>query len=73
MPIGLTLVDGFNDASTPTAIRKRQLIENSPSLQAFAEMPRVTWEPDPERSARGEHGPRGRVTEARTFPRQRPE
>ena len=26
MPIGLTLIDGFNDAATPTAVWKRQLI-----------------------------------------------
>ena len=50
MPIGLTLIDGFNDAATPTAVWKRQLIENSPSLQAFAEMLRVTWDPNPARS-----------------------
>ena len=50
MPIGLTLVDGFNDATTPKAVWKRQLIENSPSLQAFAEMLRVTWDPNPARS-----------------------
>ena len=56
MPIGLTLVDGFNDASTPTAIWKRQLIENSPSLQAFAEMLRVTWDPNPGRSVKVDPG-----------------
>ena len=50
MPIGLTLVDGLNDAATPKAVWKRQLLENSPSLQAFAEMLRVTWEPNPGRS-----------------------
>lgn len=50
MPIGLTLVDGLNDAATPTAVWKRQLIENSPSLQAFAELLRVTWPPNPARS-----------------------
>jgi biofilm PGA synthesis lipoprotein PgaB len=50
MPIGLTLVDGVNDAATPTAVWKRQLIENSPSLQAFAELLRVTWPPNPARS-----------------------
>ncbi len=50
MPIGLTLVDGFNDAGTPKSVWKRQLIENSPSLQAFAEMLRVTWDANPARS-----------------------
>lgn len=56
MPIGLTLIDGFNDAATPTAVWKRQLIENSPSLQAFAEMLRVTWAPSPARSVRVDPG-----------------
>ncbi len=56
MPIGLTLVDGFNDATTPTAVWKRQLIENSPSLQAFAEMLRVTWAPNPGRSVKVDPG-----------------
>ena len=56
MPIGLTLVDGFNDATTPKAIWKRQLIENSPSLQAFAEMLRVTWAPNPGRSVKVDPG-----------------
>ncbi|EXI69182.1 MAG: Poly-beta-1,6-N-acetyl-D-glucosamine N-deacetylase precursor [Candidatus Accumulibacter adjunctus] len=52
MPIGLTLVDGFNDAGTPQSAWKRQLIENSPSLQAFAEMLRVTWDANPARSVK---------------------
>ena len=56
MPIGLTLIDGFNDAATPTAVWKRQLIENSPSLQAFAEMLRVTWDPSPARSVEVDPG-----------------
>jgi biofilm PGA synthesis lipoprotein PgaB len=56
MPIGLTLVDGFNEATTPKAIWKRQLIENSPSLQAFAEMLRVTWAPNPGRSVKIDPG-----------------
>ncbi len=56
MPIGLTLVDGFNDAGTPKRIWGRQLIENSPSLQAFAEMLRVVWEPNPARSVRIDPG-----------------
>ena len=56
MPIGLTLIDGFNDAATPKAVWKRQLIENSPSLQAFAEMLRVTWDPSPARSVRIDPG-----------------
>ena len=56
MPIGLTLVNGFNDATTPKAIWKRQLIENSPSLQAFAEMLRVTWAPNPGRSVKVDPG-----------------
>ena len=56
MPIGLTLVDGFNDAGTPKAVWKRQLIENSPSLQAFAEMLRVTWAPNPGRSVKVDPG-----------------
>lgn len=56
MPIGLTLVDGFNDATTPKAVWKRQLIENSPSLQAFAEMLRVTWAPNPGRSVQVDPG-----------------
>ncbi|MEF8748311.1 MAG: poly-beta-1,6-N-acetyl-D-glucosamine N-deacetylase PgaB [Candidatus Accumulibacter propinquus] len=50
MPIGLSLEDGHNDARTPKAAWKRQLIENSPSLQAFAEMLRAAWAPDPARS-----------------------
>ncbi|QKV56673.1 MAG: polysaccharide deacetylase family protein [Dechloromonas sp.] len=64
MPIGLTLVDGFNDATTPTAVWKRQLIENSPTLQAFAEMLRVTWAPNPGRSVQVDPAPgprRGRT------------
>ena len=56
MPIGLTLIDGFNDTTTPKAVWKRQLIENSPSLQAFAEMLRVTWDPSPARSVRVDPG-----------------
>jgi biofilm PGA synthesis lipoprotein PgaB len=52
MPIGLSLIDGFNDATTPKSAWKRQLIENSPSLQAYAEMLRVTWDPNPARSVR---------------------
>lgn len=56
MPIGLTLIDGFNDAATPKAVWKRQLIENSPSLQAFAEMLRVTWDPSPARSVEVDPG-----------------
>jgi biofilm PGA synthesis lipoprotein PgaB len=56
MAIGLTLVDGFNDATTPKAIWKRQLIENSPSLQTFAEMLRVTWAPNPGRSVKVDPG-----------------
>jgi biofilm PGA synthesis lipoprotein PgaB len=52
MPIGLSLEDGYNTASTPTAAWKRQLIENSPSLQSFAEMLRANWNPDPTRSVR---------------------
>jgi len=56
MPIGLTLVDGFNDAKTPKAVWKRHLIEKSPSLQAFAEMLRVTWAPNPGRSVKVDPG-----------------
>jgi poly-beta-1,6-N-acetyl-D-glucosamine N-deacetylase len=56
MPIGLTLVDGHNDVNTPKAVWKRQLIENSPSLQAFAEMLRVTWDPSPARSVKVDPG-----------------
>ena len=56
MSIGLTLEDGFNDASTPQAGWKRQLIENSPSLQAFAEMLRTSWMPDPARSVKVDPG-----------------
>ncbi len=56
MPIGLTLIDGFNDSTTPKAVWKRQLIENSPSLQAFAEMLRVTWDPSPARSVEVDPG-----------------
>jgi biofilm PGA synthesis lipoprotein PgaB len=52
MPIGLSLEDGYNTAATPTAAWKRQLIENSPSLQGFAEMLRASWNPDPMRSVR---------------------
>lgn len=52
MPIGLSLEDGYNTATTPTAAWKRQLIENSPSLQGFAEMLRASWNPDPVRSVR---------------------
>ncbi len=56
MPIGLTLVDGFNDAATPKAVWRRQLIENSPSLQAFAELMRVSWAPNPARSVKVDPG-----------------
>ncbi len=56
MPIGLTLIDGFNDGTTPKAAWKRQLIENSPSLQAFAEMMRVSWAPNPARGIKVDPG-----------------
>jgi len=56
MPIGLTLVDGFNDATTPKAVWKRKLIQKSPTLQAFAEMLRVTWDPNPGRSVKVDPG-----------------
>lgn len=56
MPIGLTLVDGFNDATTPKAVWKRKLIQKSPSLQAFAELLRVTWAPNPGRSVKIDPG-----------------
>jgi biofilm PGA synthesis lipoprotein PgaB len=56
MPIGLSLEDGWNDATTPLAALKRQLIENSPSLQQYAEMLRTSWAPDPARSVRVDPG-----------------
>lgn len=56
MPIGLSLEDGRNDAGTPLAAWKRQIIENSPSLQAFAEILRATWTPDPARSVQIDPG-----------------
>ena len=52
MPIGLTLVDGRNTAATPLSSLKRYLIEDSPSLQSFAEALRQNWSPDPARSVR---------------------
>ncbi len=48
--IGLTLEDGRNDMNTPVATWRRYLIENSPSLQGFAEILRTTWASDPARS-----------------------
>ena len=56
MPIGFSLEDGWNDATTPLAALKRQLIENSPSLQQFAEMLRASWAADPARSVRVDPG-----------------
>lgn len=52
MPIGLTLVDGRNSPQTPLTSLKRYLIEDSPSLQSFAEALRRNWEADPARSVR---------------------
>lgn len=52
MPIGLTLVDGRNTSGTPLSSLKRYLIEDSPSLQSFAEALRQNWSPDPARSVR---------------------
>ena len=50
--VGLTLEDGINSAATPLVAIKRNLIEQSPSLQTFAEALRSAWSPDPARSVR---------------------
>ncbi|MBK7425423.1 MAG: poly-beta-1,6-N-acetyl-D-glucosamine N-deacetylase PgaB [Propionivibrio sp.] len=52
MPVGMTLEDGINTARTPLPQIKRYLIEESPSLQSFAEAVRHLWSPDPARSVR---------------------
>jgi biofilm PGA synthesis lipoprotein PgaB len=52
MSIGFTLEDGDNDSRTPLWAVKRQLIENSPTLQEFAQLLRRNWQPDPARSVR---------------------
>lgn len=52
MPVGMTLEDGANDGTTPLTRVRRYLIEESPSLQSFAEAIRHLWQPDPIRSVR---------------------
>lgn len=52
MPLGLTLEDGSNTAATPLAVIRRYLIEETPSLQSYAEAVRQRWQPDPRRSVR---------------------
>jgi len=56
MTIGLTLEDGWNDATTPLAALRRQLIEHSPSLEEFAALLRASWPSDPVRSVRVDPG-----------------
>lgn len=50
--VGLTLEDGLNTPATPLPRLKRYLIDESPSLQSFAEVLRAAWSPDPARSVR---------------------
>lgn len=52
MPVGMTLEDGSNDAATPLTTIRRFLIEETPSLQSYAEALRQRWQPDPRRSVR---------------------
>ncbi|HQR50936.1 MAG TPA: poly-beta-1,6-N-acetyl-D-glucosamine N-deacetylase PgaB [Methylophilaceae bacterium] len=52
MPVTMTLDDGVNTVSTPLSAMKRYLIEQSPSLQSFAEAMRKVWSADPARSVR---------------------
>lgn len=52
MPVGMTLEDGSNTAATPLVTIKRFLIEETPSLQSYAEAVRQRWQPDPRRSVR---------------------
>ena len=47
---GFTLEDGATRTSAPLLQIRRYLIENSPSLQGFAELLRSVWSPDPARS-----------------------
>lgn len=52
MTVGMTLEDGTNTAITPLVTIKRFLIEDTPSLQSYAEAVRQRWLPDPQRSVR---------------------
>ena len=52
MSITFTLEDGSTNAATPLIQTRRYLVENSPSLQEFAELMRRSWLPDPARSVR---------------------
>lgn len=52
MPVGLSLEDGSNTAATSLAVIRRYLIEETPSLQSYAEAVRQRWQPDPRRSLR---------------------
>jgi peptidoglycan/xylan/chitin deacetylase (PgdA/CDA1 family) len=52
MTVGMTLEDGINTAKTPLVTIKRFLIEDTPSLQSYAEAVRQRWLPDPQRSVR---------------------
>ena len=52
MSITFTLEDGPTRATTPLIQTRRYLVENSPSLQEFAELMRRSWLPDPARSVR---------------------
>ncbi len=52
MSIAFTLEDGATSGKTPLIRTHRYLVENSPSLQEFAELMRRSWDPDPARSVK---------------------
>ena len=52
LSIAFTLEDGATSGQTPLIRTHRYLVENSPSLQEFAELLRRNWAPDPARSVR---------------------
>jgi biofilm PGA synthesis lipoprotein PgaB len=52
MRIGLNLEDGVNTPDIPLTSLHRYLIEDSPTLQSFADEIRNLWAPDPWRSVR---------------------
>ena len=52
LSIAFTLEDGATSGQTPLIRTHRYLVENSPSLQEFAELLRRSWEPDPARSVK---------------------
>jgi peptidoglycan/xylan/chitin deacetylase (PgdA/CDA1 family) len=56
LSLAFTLEDGATTGQTPLIRTHRYLVENSPSLQGFAELLRRSWASDPARSVKVEPG-----------------